>query len=553
MGSCQHPGSARPRKTKPERIEKERSPSTTQAQARRSRQKAEQTFVKKNVYISTPLYYVNAEPHLGSTYTNVVTDAWARFHRQRNRDTFFQTGTDEHGEKIVEAAEAAGRSPKEFVDEVSAKFRSVWDSCGIGYDHFIRTSDADHIAYVQEILSQIHEQGDIYFDEYKGLYCVGCERLYTEKELEDGLCPQHRTEPVERSEPNYFFRMSKYQEKILDHLEKNPDFIRPEGYRNEALAMLREPLGDLCISRPKDRLTWGIELPFDKNYVCYVWFDALLNYTSGPASLGREEEIWSGAQHFIGKDILKPHAVFWPTILLAAGRPLYQHLNVHGFWSSGGQKMSKSLGNVVAPLEMRDRYGMDGLRYFMLRDMAFGQDADFTEEAMITRLNADLANGIGNLASRTLAMTKKYFGSEVQSIEPSEPIDHELAAAYATARNELDSQIEVLAFHRGLEALWRGIDAANKYVVETAPFKLAKDETQTARVGAILHNCLESIRVAGQLIAPFMPEASEKLREALHLEPSVWNNLDTPWGEAFPEGHVIEPSLALFPRIDKKT
>ena len=509
--------------------------------------------MKKNVYISTPLYYVNAEPHLGSTYTNVVTDAWARFHRQRNRDTFFQTGTDENGEKIVEAAEAAGRSPKEFVDEVSAKFRSVWDSCGIGYDHFIRTSDADHIAYVQEILSQIHEQGDIYFDEYKGLYCVGCERLYTEKELEDGLCPQHRTEPVERSEPNYFFRMSKYQEKILDHLEKNPDFIRPEGYRNEALAMLREPLGDLCISRPKDRLTWGIELPFDKNYVCYVWFDALLNYTSGPASLGREEEIWSGAQHFIGKDILKPHAVFWPTILLAAGRPLYQHLNVHGFWSSGGQKMSKSLGNVVAPLEMRDRYGMDGLRYFMLRDMAFGQDADFTEEAMITRLNADLANGIGNLASRTLAMTKKYFGSEVQSIEPSEPIDHDLAAAYATARNELDSQIEVLAFHRGLEALWRGIDAANKYVVETAPFKLAKDETQTARVGAILHNCLESIRVAGQLIAPFMPEASERLREALHLEPSVWDNLDTPWGEAFPEGHVIEPSLALFPRIEKKS
>ena len=508
--------------------------------------------MSKNVYITTPLYYVNADPHLGSTYTNVVTDSWARFHRQRDRETFFQTGTDEHGEKIVEAAEAAHRSPREFVDEVSAKFRSVWDSCGIGYDHFIRTSNPDHVRYVQEVLAQIHEQGDIYFDEYKGLYCVGCERLYTEKELDNGLCPQHRTEPVERSEPNYFFRMSRYQEKILEHVEKNPDFIRPEGYRNEALSMLREPLGDLCISRPKDRLTWGIELPFDKSYVCYVWFDALLNYTSGPASLGREKEIWSGAQHFIGKDILKPHAVFWPTILLAAGRPLYQHLNVHGFWSSGGQKMSKSLGNVVAPLEMRDRYGMDGLRYFLLRDMAFGQDADFTEDAMITRINADLANGIGNLASRTLAMTKKYFGSRVQSIEPAEEIDRELVAAFATARKELDAHIEVLAFHRGLEALWRGIDAANKYVVETAPFKLAKDETQSARVGAILHNCLESIRVAGQLMAPFMPESAERLREALGLDASVWNNLDSPWGQTFAADHEIAPSLALFPRIEKK-
>ena len=506
--------------------------------------------MKNNIYISSPLYYVNAEPHLGSTYTTVVTDSWARFHRQRGRKTFFQTGTDEHGEKIVEAAAAAQLEPQDFVDEVSKKFRSVWDSCGIRYDNFIRTSDIAHKQYVQEILSRIYEQGDIYFDEYKGLYCVGCERLYTEKELEKGLCPQHKTEPIERSEPNYFFRMSRYQEKVLEHLEQNPDFIRPEGYRNEALAMLREPLGDLCISRPKDRLAWGIELPFDANYVCYVWFDALLNYSSGPTILGQDKEFWPGAQHFIGKDILKPHAVFWPTILLAAGLPLYQHLNVHGFWSSGGQKMSKSLGNVVAPLEMRDRYGMDGLRYFLLRDMAFGQDADFSEGALVTRLNADLANGLGNLASRTLAMSTKYFNSEVQSIEPREEIDNHLAEAFLSARQSLDTHIENLAFHRGLEALWRGIDAANKYVVETAPFKLVKDETQTARVGAILHNCLESIRVAGQLIAPFMPESSDRLRTALGLDQEVWNDLDRPWGQAFPAGHTIAPSLALFPRID---
>jgi len=501
-------------------------------------------------YITTPLYYVNAEPHLGSTYTNVVTDAWARFHRQRGHKTFFQTGTDEHGEKIAEAAEAAGHTPREFVDEISAKFRSVWDSCGIEYDYFIRTSDEHHIRFVQDMLSRIYEQDDIYFGEYTGLYCVGCERLCTEKELEGGLCPQHKTEPVEMSEPNYFFRMSKYQDQVRKHIEENPDFIRPEGYRNEALAMLREPLGDLCISRPKERLSWGIELPFDDNYVCYVWFDALLNYVSGLDDVGKHDEFWPSAEHFIGKDILKPHAVFWPCMLLAAGLPLYRHLNVHGFWSSAGQKMSKSLGNVVAPLAMRDRYTMDGLRYFLLRDMAFGQDADFTEENLVTRLNADLANGLGNLASRTLAMTTKYFGSQVQAIGPREEIDNALAEAFAKARIELDEHMDNLAFHRGLEAVWRGIDAANKYVVETAPFKLAKDESQQARVGAILHNCLESIRVAGQLVAPFMPEAAEKLRVALGLSEAAWADIDLPWGEAFTAGDELAAKLALFPRIE---
>ncbi|MFP6664331.1 MAG: methionine--tRNA ligase [Deltaproteobacteria bacterium] len=503
-----------------------------------------------SVYITTPLYYVNAEPHLGSTYTNVVTDAWARFHRQRGRKTFFQTGTDEHGEKIAEAAAAAESTPREFVDQVSAKFRSVWDSCGIEYDYFIRTSDEHHIRFVQDMLSRIHEQDDIYFGEYTGLYCVGCERLYTEKELEGGLCPQHKTEPIEMSEPNYFFRMSKYQDQVREYIEANPDFIRPEGYRKEALAMLREPLGDLCISRPKERLSWGIELPFDDNYVCYVWFDALLNYISGLDDVGKQDEFWPGAEHFIGKDILKPHAVFWPCMLLAAGLPLYRHLNVHGFWSSGGQKMSKSLGNVVAPLTMRDRYTMDGLRYFLLRDMAFGQDADFTEENLVTRLNADLANGLGNLASRTLAMTTKYFDSQVQAIDPREEIDNGLAEAFAQARLELDKHIGNLAFHRGLEALWRGIDAANKYVVETAPFKLIKDESQAARVGAILHNCLESIRVAGQLIAPFMPDASENLRVALGLSEAAWDDIDLPWGEAFKSGDKLAAKLALFPRIE---
>jgi methionyl-tRNA synthetase len=506
--------------------------------------------VQDRIYITTPLYYVNAEPHLGSTYTNVVCDTFARFHRQRRVSTFLMTGTDEHGEKIAQSAMEAGLSPKAFVDEVSAKFRAVWDSCGISYDHFIRTTDEHHVRFVQEVLTRIHAQGDIYFGEYAGLYCVGCERLYTDRELQGGLCPQHLVAPVEVSEPNYFFRMSKYQDDVRRHIESHPEFIRPEGYRNEALAMLREPLGDLCISRPKARLSWGIEIPFDRGYVTYVWFDALLNYVSGLELRGLRGDLWPYANHFIGKDILKTHAVFWPTILLAAGLPLYQHLNVHGFWSSGGQKMSKSLGNVVRPLELRDRYGMDTLRYFVLREMAFGQDADFTEAALVTRRNADLANGIGNLASRTLAMSQRYFGGVVQPREPTLDADRSLAAAFGRARTELDAQVADLAFHRGLEAVWRGIDAANKYIVETSPFTLAKDDAQKPRVGAILHNCLEALRVSAQLLAPFLPETAERLRMALGLDEVRFADLDLAWGSAFAAGHTAGQPLSLFPRVE---
>ncbi len=506
--------------------------------------------MKERMYVTTPLYYVNAEPHLGSTYTTVVCDSFARFHRQRGIPAFLMTGTDEHGDKIAQSAAAAGLAPQAFVDQVSAKFRAAWDSCGIGYDHFIRTTDEHHVRYVQEVLSRIHAQDDIYFGTYSGLYCVGCERLYTEKELRDGLCPDHLTPPVEMSEPNYFFRMSRYQDRVREHIEAHPDFIRPEGYRNEALAMLREPLGDLCISRPKTRLSWGIELPFDRDYVTYVWFDALLNYVSGLESVGRCTELWPYASHFIGKDILKPHAVFWPCMLLAAGLPPYRHLNVHGFWSSGGQKMSKSLGNVVQPLALRDTYGMDALRYFLLRDMAFGQDADFTESALITRTNADLANGIGNLASRSLAMVQRYFDGEVQPAEPSEAADATLAGAFARARLELDEHVVQLAFHRALEALWRAIDGANKYIVETAPFTLAKDPVRRPRVGAILHNCLESLRVAAQLLAPFLPDTAERLRSALCLDASRFADLDLPWGQAFPPGHRVGEPVSLFPRIE---
>ena len=358
------------------------------------------------IYLTTPLYYVNGDPHLGSAYTMLITDTLARYYRARGWETFYLTGTDEHGDKIAQAAADAGMTPKAFTDQVSATFRAAWDACDITYDHFIRTTDPYHIRFVQDLLTRVHEAGDIYFDRYGGLYCFGCERFYTEKELRDGKCPDHLTEPKLIEEENYFFRMGKYQDRLLRHIEEHPDFIRPEGFKNEVLAMLREPIGDLCISRPKSRLTWGIEIPFDQRYVTYVWFDALINYVSALNYKGDDvfRKFWPEAQHFIGKDILKPHGVFWPTMLMAAGLPLYKHLNVHGFWTVEGQKMSKSLGNVISPLVMKEKIGLDAFRYFLLRESVFGQDADFREESLHARYNAELANNLGNLVSRTLAM-----------------------------------------------------------------------------------------------------------------------------------------------------
>jgi methionyl-tRNA synthetase len=500
------------------------------------------------LYFTTPLFYVNAEPHLGHTYVTLVGDVLARFWRARGRTVFTLTGTDEHGDKIAQAAAAAGVTPQAQADRVSGLFRSTWEDVGFRYDHFIRTTDAYHVRFVRETLARIHARGDIYFGSYRGLYCYGCERFYQERELVDGLCPDHRVAPTEIAEENYFFRMGAYQERLGEALEKQPDLIVPEGYRREVLALLREPIGDLCISRPKSRLAWGIELPFDDRYVTYVWFDALLNYVGALAHLGRME-LWPHARHLIGKDILKAHAIFWPTMLMAAELPLYRQLCVHGHWQMHAGKMSKSLGNVVRPLDVKARYGMDAFRYYLLREMAFGQDAEFSEDALVTRLNADLANGLGNLASRVLAMQQRYFGGTVQARAP-ESIDAALAAAFATARAEIDVHTAELAFHRALEALWRALDHANKYVVETAPFTLAKDKSRLPRVGAILHELSEALRVSAQLAEPFLPETARRLVGLLGLPAERLGDLELAWGAAFAGGHRTQPPEPLFPRIE---
>lgn len=501
----------------------------------------------KSLFITTPLYYVNAEPHLGHSYTTFVADTVARYYRAQGTETFLLTGTDEHGNKIAEAARSAGMEPKEYADRISEKFKTTWDSCGIRYNRFIRTTDADHVHWVQKLLAQVYEQGDIYFGEYGGRYCVGCERFYTDKELVDGKCPDHRTEPAFISEKNYFFRMSTYQKRLLRHIEEHPDLIRPQGYRSEVVSMLSEPLADLCISRPKTRLPWGIELPFDRQYVCYVWFDALINYVSALKSLGEEAfaRLWPESYHFIGKDILKPHAIFWPTMLMAFGLPLYKGLNVHGYWIMEEGKMSKSLGNVVRPLDMKEKFGLDAFRYYLMREMVFGQDATFSFDSMIKRINADLANNLGNLVQRVLAMQERYFDGVVQAGGDSR-LDGVLREDFARAEKAMESHMENMALHRALEAVWQALDRTNRAIAEEAPFQLIKEPGQKNRVGEMLKTFLEAIHAAARLLSPFLPEASEKILRSLDLAGTE----KKPWGQNLVVGQKILRPEPLFSRIE---
>ncbi len=510
----------------------------------------------KPFYVTTPIYYVNARPHLGHAYTTIIADVITRFHSMRPAEVYFLTGTDEHGDKVVRAAKKENLSPRAYVDQISHLFRTLWPELNINNNYFVRTTDAAHMEVVSRILQNIYDAGDIYFSEYEGQYCFGCERFYTDRELVDGKCPDHETAPETIKESNYFFKMSRYQDWLLEHIKKHPGFIRPERYRNEVLAFLREPLEDLCISRPKSRLKWGITLPFDENYVTYVWFDALLNYISALGYPDGElfQKFWPVAQHIVAKDILKPHGIYWPIMLKAAGIPIYQHLNVHGYWNIEHSKMSKSLGNVVEPLELKNLYGLDAFRFFLIREMKFGLDSSFSQGALVQRINSDLANDLGNLFSRIISMAHKYFKGCVPQVDPQteRELDLDLQSSALKTTRDYEIFMESFEFQKAMTAVWEFIGQMNKTIDVTAPWVLAKKKSSHQQLAAVIYHLLEGLRIISGMIYPVMPDTAKKMQQHLGLDPDDsfyhLNRLRT-W-KAIAPGTTLLKSVALFPRIE---
>lgn len=509
----------------------------------------------KRFYITTPIYYVNDKPHLGTAYCTLTADILNRFHRLFGEETYFLTGTDEHGQKVQQAAEKRGLTPQQHCDDMVKNFKNAWQDLNVDYSQFIRTTSDFHKKVVQDCLQKLWDKGEIYEDTYEGWYSVSEEIFYTEKELVNGKSPTGR-EVTKIAEKNYFFRMSKYQQKLIDYIETNPRFIMPEFRKNEVLGFLRKPLNDLCISRPKSRLSWGIEIPFAKDYVTYVWFDALLNYATGVGydQAGREED-WNnwwkdaGPVHLLGKDILTTHSVYWPTMLMALDIPLPKHIFAHGWiLNRDNAKMSKSEGSVVSPKDASDMIGLDNLRYVLTRDVHLGNDAPFALDLVESRVNSELANNLGNLVSRSLNLVEKFYAGKKPAFQTDDAMTDEIKKQCLALPAIVQKEIEDFRPSFALEQVIAVLTLTNKYMEEKAPWKLAKEDLAAA--GHVLAVTLEVLRVAAVLLSPVMPQKCDELLNRIGNPPRDWNSLSR-W-PLVPANAVLQKGEPLFPRLDFK-